>query len=310
MADDIEFTLPTEGTTPETPASTTPIDPATGEPTLAKLDVETPVVQVEKKPDEPKAPDVEATLAVAARASKEARGHKKALEAANKELADLRAKVSAVPAVSTEKETLEAIIRNPSMLFKHGWDADKLMKNILDPSAGVEPIDPVKFREELRKEMLEEIKRASQETPEQKESREADERQKLEANTNRAVEVVTDAIKASSEKYFLVDADDSRGIVDRVTKYCISKNINPTKEQAENLIQQGIKGLHEKRVKRFGSRLNVTPQNSPSTLYELDFTSGNDKPQHRPEAKPPAIPTSSGNPLPTKVQSFEIGFTD
>jgi hypothetical protein len=318
MADDIVFTIPGESApvVTETPVVT---DPATGEPslaanpeTLATLDANGNAVEpakVEPVKVEPKAPDVEAALAVAARSSREAREATKALKAAQAELEALKSK-PADTSLAEKAANFDAILKNPSLLFKHGLLPDQVMKNILDPNAGVEPLDPVK----LKAEILKEIQESQKETPEQIKQREDHEKAIYAQQVETAVTAVTKII-GEAKDFPMVDAEDARGIVVKVTEFCNSKNYMPTEAQAKELILQGIKGLHEKRMKRFGARVPVITQGGQtlqSNTDELGFTTGSPKPQIMTESAKPTptkTPTSTGNPLPSPRPVFEIGFT-
>lgn len=309
MPDDIEFTMPGETASAETAPV---IDHATGEPSLAQTEpvaVEGAGTEPAKvEPTKAADPDATAALAVAAKASREAREAKRALEAANAELEKLKA----APA-DDYKSKYEAIKKNPSLLYSEGWDADRLMKLLLNPDEALapEPIDP----EKIKADILAAIKESQQETPEQKAAREAAEKANKEQNLTNGANFAKSIIKTESEKYFWVDDDDARPIVEKVVAFCNQMDFVPTREQAADLIRQGITKLHAKREARYAKRTGGSASQSPSQSQELGFTDGSESSSRKlvvvPEpAKPtPRVPTTSGNPLPTRTPSFEIGFT-
>jgi len=318
MPEDIAFTMPGETPTAETTTETTAtdkpvIDPATGEPTLAPQETAAAAEAPAETPKPVSTPDADAALAVAARSSREARELKKQLAAAQEELTKLKS--APVSQGDDYKAKYEAIKRNPALLYSEGWEGDKLMKALLDPDSAnaPQPID----KEALKRELLEEIKAAQAETPEQKSAREASEKAEREQGFVKAAAYVDTVIKSESETHYWVDSDDARSIAEKVVAFCETKGINPSREVATDLIRQGIKKLHDLREKRFAARgISRGGSQKPSNVQgaELDFT---DQPQTSGKlrvvtesAKPtPKVPGQTGNPLSTKKPVFQIDFT-
>jgi len=316
MADELSFTVPGSETPVATPVVAEPvIDPATGEPSLAPPDAAaTPVVApvVAAPVVAPVVPDKDSVaLAAAARASYEARTAKKALADAQKEIDALKANGGSTASAQAE---LDAIKKDPSLLFKHGWDADKLMKKILDPSSQESPADIEARIEAKLQARIDAALKPKEKTPEEIASEESAAAAATERGMIQATERTANLIKEQSEECFWVDADDARGIVEQVVKFCQKEKFEPTPEQGKALVLQGIKGLHDKRMNREFAKRNaraVSNAQTPSSNEGIDFTAGASKPQYRIEPKPtaPQTPQSNGHPLPTRKTAFELGFT-
>lgn len=327
METEISFTRPSETVT-ETPVVETPavvaepiIDPATGEPTLAKDDaVVAPVVEAPKV-DEPAI----RKLAIASREARVAREENAKLLA---ELAETKAKLTAPAATNDAQAELDAIKKDPSLLFKHGWDADKLLKRVLEPESPTET-DPVVA--DLLKRVKEGEERAAKAEVEQKKASDAAKEAEINAKVGEATERVSKYIESKKEEFFLCDADDASSITKSVMKQLDTwveedkakgKVYEPTAEDARNLIDQALKQRHDKRHKRFGSRLVSTPVvaddstavNKAAPLRDIPFTDGvrSTKPRDLKTTDPkPKVksPPTTGEPLPAKASSFELGFT-
>jgi len=323
----IEFSEPATSTSDATGATSTekPIDPATGEPTLAKVESnETkPAGEVETKTEPTKDPDAETALRVAAKTNRENRELKKQLETLNRELTELKSK----PADNSHAEKLQlldAIIKNPAILLKHGWEEDRLMKHLLDPNASPGPVT----EEEIQKRIDAAIAKALEEKPEKKQEREQQQSAEYQQRYSNAVAHTTKKIDELRKDNYYVASDDAEGVVKRILSHIQSVNDKrakelgdkwdprvhawiPTEEEGNGLINRAVAGLHSVRVKKYGAReVKQETQKTPSTLTELGFTEPRSKQQQSPrtESQQPT-PSSNGTPLPTRRILSEIGFT-
>lgn len=314
MADELTFSVPdTTATTVETPIAPV-IDPATGEPSLAPAGDATTTVVTPAAAETVVAPVVpdrdSVALAAAARSSFEARTAKKALADAQKEIESLKANGTSTTSVQAE---LDAIKKDPSLLFKHGWDADKLMKRILDPNAAESTADIEARIEAKLQTKLDAALKVREKTPEEIANEEKTNKDAFDRQMSTATSRVSDLIKSESENFFWVDSDDAPGITKAIFDFCVKEKFEPTPEQGKALVLQGIKQLHDKRSNRDFAKRNgkiVASAQSPASNEGIEFTDGSQKLQQRPEPKPTAKPPqSTGNPLPTRKPAFELGFT-
>lgn len=312
MADTDDIDLSEAPTSTETASAETKtiIDPATGEPTLAKpeaVEGEPPVVEAKKEPE--KGPDVDAVLALSAKTNRENRELKKKLETIENELKSLK-ETKPDTSLSEKAALADAIIKNPSLLLKHGWVEDKLMKQLLDPDSAVGPIT----QDQINQMIADAVAKATQESPEAKKRREEQESEGYRVGVDNATKYTTGKITEAKKDFYYVHEDDARGIVERILKHCNEKNIKPTNEEGDKLIAKAIKALHEKREAKFGKRQPApsqqTTEQSPVSNEALGFTERRfAKPQVKIVTPQHTAPQNTGTPLPTRRAPIEIGFT-
>ena len=307
-------TAPASAAAPSAPASA-PAAPASAAPAFkfekpAPASTAAPAEGEPGKPAEPpatppKPDDKAAAIKAAARASKEARDARKALETVQAELT--KAKTAGTNTTDAQA-TLDAIKKNPALLFEHGWDADKLLAKILAPDEPETPADPKLAAVEAEVKALKDAKEA--ETKAAKEAEEKAQQEAAEAQTKAAHANVAKLIGETSETHFLVDADDAPDITAAVVAYCEAEGFSPTTDEAKDLVTQAVRQLHEHREKRFGARLVKQPERQKTGGGVGPSFRESRQPQHRTEAKPTPSTSITSQPgaLPTAAPKYVPSF--